>query len=411
MYNIISAIAKPISGGGRWKAIAVGELAISFLFANYSKVLITLSNPYLPENVSLDLDTIRPKYGGLSISFNQFLTDLGEGALETSPVIKKINTRYVRYADMMHAGYAATPIHALHAVDSQHNINDKTNLRLTRANTDYGLFYKSCLVLVNGYYHTTDYDSHGIYVKDAMVTSRKSGENHVGAISFRELGELSFIPITPDMLVPITPESALKEGCYVKLGVDVSNKSVMLVLGGYLHLPGSETFSLSSDKLALVKFNNYPMIDRYYESRHKIDLSSLKLESTDRNESQVSVSNILSDEVLKAYMSLSQSFFVVLNNPDVFVEQTPLLAGKLPGMYVSYTPPIYPVINRTGRAMNYWYKSEVGQYAINCVDAGSPRRIYDKTSIYDQYSVDASQYTAGDTVNSPAHFLMIGSDL
>lgn len=411
MYNILSAIAKPMDGGGRWAALAVGDMSLSYLFANYSKILVTLGNAYLPGPVTLDMEDIRPQYGGLSITFNELLINLGEDSLPTTDGTTEINTRYAKFSDLHHAGYAMTPIHSSASVDAQHNMKDKHWLRLTRPNTDYSLFYKSCLVMINGYYHATDYDSNGVYVINAMVTSRKSGENHIGALSFREIGELSFIPITKEHIVAQAPGVPLKDACYITLPVDVSDKIVMLVLGGYLHMPGDDTFFLSSDKIVSVKFNNYPMIERYFESRDNLDLSSLPLETTDRNATQISVENIFSDEVLKAYLTLSQSFFVILNKSDLFVEKLPLLASHMPGMYTSFHKPIYPMVNMTGRGVAYWYKAEVGQYAVNCVDSTAPFRMQDKADVYAQHSVDASQYTNGAELNSPAYFMRIGSDI
>ncbi len=110
MYQLLSAIAKPLSGNRRWTAVAVGDIALNVLFSTYSRIIVKLSNPFLTEPVSLDLEDIREGNGGASITFNQFLVQNGTTTLPTSPTLPVINTRYARYADAFHAKYKISPM-------------------------------------------------------------------------------------------------------------------------------------------------------------------------------------------------------------------------------------------------------------------------------------------------------------
>ena len=81
-----------------------------------------------------------------------------------------------------------------------------------------------------------------------------------------------------------------------------------------------------------------------------MDLSSLALESNYNNPSQISVEEIYSDEVIKRYLELSQSFLIVVDNNEFFCDYKLTESGKLPGIFYSYdkTIPVYPFTIRIG---------------------------------------------------------------
>lgn len=411
MYQLISAIGKPLNGDGRWKSIAIGNVAISVLFSTYSRIIATLSNQFLTAPVALDLVTIRPEFGGESITFNAFLIQNGNATLETLAKPPVLNPRYAKYADAFHVGYKVAPMHLGSAPDAQYTLAEKTSLHLTRPDTDYSLFQQSCLVNVNGFFHLVDTDTHGIYVKDGMRSAFQSGQNQLGILSFRNIGVLKTIPIKPAMVYKQNDRQFYKDRCFVNLGIDVSNKTVLLVLGGYLHVLDRKTFFRVSNSAFCIDIGNYPLLDHFYESKRYLDFTSLALETTTRNSEQIDIDNFYSDAAILAYLTLSQSFFVVIDNPNVFVNKVPVHKTKLPNMFISHVKPEYPLIVGAGKLGNYWYSAEDGQYSLTCVDSLRKHRLYDTVDAAKQYSVSDSCVPGNPVVQSDAFFLEIGCDI
>lgn len=411
MYVLISAIAKKLKGDARWVNLDIGEIALNSLFANYSKIIATLTNPFLTAAVALDLENIRPAVGGESITFNAFLLQNGNESLTTSNTLPVLRPRIAHYADAFHAGYKITPVPPTAAVDAHLPTPERTWLHLTRPSTDYNLFYKSCLVNINGFFHLTDYDTHGVYVKNGMVSAYKSRQNQCGIISFKDLGELTFFAITPSMVYKQDTLQPYRTHCFVNLGIDVSNKTVLLVLGGYLHILDQRTFYLVNDQCFCIDFSNLPLLDRYYESEPYLDLSSLNLETTNRNAHQVGIADLTSDASLVAYLGLAQSFVVVLDNPDVFVNQHFLRHSVLPDMFVSDVTPNMPLVTSVGKIANYWYTSEDGQYSVSCRDTLRSNRVYSTVDTQAENSVSNARITTNPTACSNAYWLEIGCDL
>lgn len=411
MYHLISAIAKPLNGNGRWVDVAIGDVALNTLFSTYSRILATLSNPYLSANVSLDLADVRDGVGGQSITFNAFLVQNGNTSLSTSTDLPIIKPRYVKYADAFRAGYKVTPIRPGSAPDAEATPAEKTSLYLTRPNTDYNLFYQSCLVSVNGFFHPTDAGPDGVYVQGGMSSCMKSRQNQLGLVSFRELGSLSFHPITTDNLYKLIPNQPYKERAYVDLGEDVSNKTVMLVLGGYLHALDKNAFFRVNESCFGIDMANLPLMERYYESKNYLDFTSLSLATTSRNVDQVNVNNFFNEAVMTAYLTLPQSFFVVLDNPDIFVEKELIRKSTMPDVFTSYTKAIYPLVVGVGKLGNYWATKEDGQYSITCRDSVRHDRIFDTVIMQAQMNVANANDPEHPVEASSAFFLKIGTDL
>lgn len=411
MYSLVSAIGEPLAGGSRWAEVQIGNLPLAQIFATYANVKAVLSNSFLPTNVALDLADIRGEFGGQSLTFDQFLASLGNRSLPTTLELPVLKTRFAKYADGVHAGYKINPIHPLFAANAELPPSELTWLRLTRRNTDYDLFLRSCLVSVNGFYHQTDADTNGVYVKNGNVSSVLSGRNELGIYSFRELGTLTQIPITESMVYKQLPNQRLRDRAYLDLGVDLTGKTVLLVLGGYLHLMDPKTFYLVSHSTLAIDFNNLPLFERYHESKDIIDLTSLPIERTSRNPSQIGVDDFLSDENITAYLTLSQSFVVLLDNPNIFSERTAVREAPNSHTYISNVRPLYPMVGGYGRVLNYWYTYEDRQYSLTCTTSAKHNYVHNTVDSLKQRTVADSRLPYFQAEPSAGFFLLVGRDV
>lgn len=409
MYQYISAISKLLDGNKQYVTEDISNVPLNTLFTLYSKVIVILSNPFLPNNVAIDLETIRTTTGSLQITLNEFLIQNGNTTLEALPNIPTLVPRYAKYNDGFRAGYKIAPINPRAAPDTQLPLVDKSWLHLTQPNVDYDLFYKSCLVTVNGFFHLTDSDTTGVYVIDGMKSALKSKQNQLGIYSFREIGALSFVPIIPDMIYKQNVNQPYKNDVYLDIGVDVSNKTIVLVIGGYLHVLDNKTFSRVGLSTFKLNVGNLPMLERYYESEPYLDFSTLPLSMTIRNPKQLGIPDFFSDENIVAYLTLSQSFFVILDNPDIFVNRIPVDKTTLPDMFVSYRKPEYPLIVGVGKAANYWSTYEDGQYSVTCRDTMRCNFIFNTIDPTVVNSVGDNLTPNEPLAHSNPYFLEIGS--
>jgi hypothetical protein len=267
------------------------------------------------------------------------------------------------------------------------------------------------LISVNGFIHATDYSTQGVWVQDGMKSRNLSRRNNIGIHSFNGVSKLSFVPIKPEMVYKQDPDQDYSDRMHIDIGIDISQKAVLLVLGGYLYTPDPRTFYRISDTAFAINFANVPYIDRYFDSKHFIDLSSMSIDASTVNPNLVAVAQLLSDEALVKYATLSQSFFVVLDNPEIFIEHEYIHTSKMPGMYISYVEPKYPLLTELGKVANYWYSYEDGQFSIVTTDADRENPIYRTVEARLAKSLSNSRNPVCPSQNSELRYLKIGADL
>lgn len=416
MYTLVSAIAKSFASEGRWESVDIGAMPLTQIYSTYVKVYAILTNPFVTGQVSLDLSAIQAGESGLSITFNEFLAANGSTVLPTSTTIPTISPKYAEYKDGFRAGYKVQPINATAAPDAQLPLSDKTWLYLTKTDSlgnsiDFNLFIQSCMVSVNGYFHMVEASPTAAWVVDGMLSRNISQQNQFGILNFQNLGKLTYVPITSSMIYKQSSAQAYRNQMYVNLGQDISNKTVMLSLGGYLHiLDGKTMYRVGTDQVA-INFNNLPILERYHESMQYLDFSSLPFERDPNDPSKIAVADFLSDANLVAYATMSQSFFVILDNPEIFVEYDQVQTGRLVDMLVAYQEPKYPLVNGVGKIADYWSTWEDGKWSLTVYDNKWNWRTYNTVDWRNQQIVNKARQSMNPEQHSRAFFLKIGSDL
>ena len=365
MYQLISAIGKLRAVGSRWENIDISNLVLADLYSQYTQVYARLSNPFYTGERSLDLEDIRDEYQGSGMTFNAMLNSIGDGALPTTEELHTFETKWALYSDAFRARYKVQPVSPNGHLNSSIPMAERHWLALSKAGVDFNLFYKHCLVSVNGLYHLTDTDGEYGYVVDGMKSCRQSGRNEIGITSFLNIGELEFVPITEAMVHRRYADMALGSVTYLDVGTARPGKYAMLVLGGYLHVLDNETFYQVNDAIYAIDFQNFPLRERYFESKGLIDLSSFNLEVFNHNPDQTGEQELYSDETITKYCTLPQSFLVFVDNPNIFKEKVELRPTVLPNMYTSYVEPSYPLVTGAGKLGDYWKTKEHGQWAVN----------------------------------------------
>lgn len=411
MYQLVSAVGKRHDGDGRWVDADIGDVSMLDLYGQYTRLIAVLSNPFLPDPVSLDFEAIRLQAAGLTKTFKQYLIDNADNTLPTSSRLPEIKTRYALYCDAFCAGYSVEPVHPYAAPDASLPMGDKTWLFLDKEGVDFEEFRRHCMVTVNGYYHFLDGSAQGAWVVDGMKSKLLSGDATIGITSFLNIGELEYIPIRPDMVYKQDEDQLFRHRVAIKIDEDIGNRTVMLVLGGYLHVMDAKTFRRVGDKQILIDMENLPFIQRYHESMQHIDYSSLPFSRSPLNESALAVAEFMSDENIMAYLTLSQSFIVLLDNPDIFVARQKLRSTKTVGLLISSMLPKYPIVHGLGKACDYWAREENGLWSINYIPVPTCQRAYDTTVMASELAVDAGNVVPPESKDSPGYFLKIGTDV
>lgn len=365
MYNIESAYGIARAQGAQWDEQDVSTYTGVQLYTLFRRLYLTLSTDLLVDPVPIDI----ADFQAILAYDTRLVSEIFAEWTDTSPLKTAVVPKYkaVRaiYTDILRAGYTAhKSIPGAHYTSSQ---DDKlrTEMQLSRVGTDMQRVEQFCLVVSNGYFYRVEATRDVAYVPEAGKSLLKSKANHVGILSFEKIGAITTHSITEASILSHTPGAALYDGANVPLpNVNLTNKTLLLVLGGYLHFQIDGVFKVVGDARALIRPGAVPMLERLRESHDKIDWSSVLGEPSDGI--SVDAADLRSDATLKKYLTHPQTFWVVVDTPHLAKARMPLWDLPMPGQFISATEPKELLVAGTGYVLEYWKRQEHGEWAVNC---------------------------------------------
>lgn len=336
-YEINRAIGKVIGEIALWEKIPLGE-TIENLYKKYSSIRLEMTNKYSKEKGVVLLDEYFPSMDR-SKTIEEWLTSIGETRLNYTNLKVNLGRKGLIYQEVLSNHFKVIPVAKGKLSDD--DLSRKFNyddLFITKEGVDPIDLQKHVLFTVNGFLHQTDANSKGLWVTDGYKTIRRRKKHCIGAISFENLGSVKQIDIKEDMLSKLNEKVGYYSECVIDIGEDVSNKTVMLVLGGYLHVLDFDVFTLISSSAIKVKFKNIPLLERVHASADDLDMADVFFHKTygDRN---VILRDIYSDDFIVDYLKHSTSFIVLLDNPEIFKEITYPQQRNIPNNYLTDTKP------------------------------------------------------------------------
>jgi hypothetical protein len=380
MYTLVTANLISNQLGAQWQTVDIGSMVLSVLFTNYRDGYITLTNPELTGPLYLNISDLKQaaiKYA--NVGFVTWLAFIGNAALPATNAAPVITTRTILYSDATQAGYNAMRVNPTYPDLPGTTIASRSAAYLTKAGVPVPLLQSSVLTTVNGLLHLNIPHAQGLMILDASKSLDLCNQNQIGLISFAKIGTVQQIAITADM---ITSDTTYLNSLnfYIRTGLDLTGKSAMMSLGGYLHC-NDTTYAIIDypNGVIEVKFWNIDMLKRVLDSFKIIDLASAITPVGPQSPGCFSVADIMSPAVLIQYLQLSQSFVIVVNTPSLYVQQHQLRATELIGTYDAFSEPLYPYIDTVGKLREYWSIPLDGLWTLSVLDNIAKRYAYETT--------------------------------
>lgn len=410
MYTLVSAYGIAKAASSKWGDADVAQLPMNAMFASYRKLFLTLENTFLDETVQVDFEIFRSEYGQRTHTLDTVLSGLSNETLETVDEVPTYESHYVRYNDAFRAGYkidtAAPGSHPSAVVYP----DDRTEVSISRKDTNMQRVYDYCLVSINGFFHRTDTDGQTLFALNGGKSLLKSRQNQIGLYSFEDIGKIESVTITPERAYRQDNSSLSHKAFFDLTDLDLTNKTVLAVIGGYLYLPWENHFNEHSPGVYAIDFNNVPILDRYFEALPYLDFSSMALPQKPQSPSQINLQEFFSDAHFMKYLTMSQSFFVIVDTPTMFSARHYLKMQKTPGVYTTYTKPTYPLITSTGKVSEYWATEFEKQHVLTCHDANYYNRIAHSVKQSELVSATDAALPYRTYRNSNGYLLALGAD-
>jgi hypothetical protein len=389
MYQLVRARHRKDRRAGRWVEADLSNALVSTLATVYGDVFLYITWPGLTGTKALRFDNTALFRQGIAAdkTVQTWLTELGNTTLPWEAIPPNETVRLVEYGQAWHMGYDIQTRGRNGNILSNVSTYVQEDLMLTHPNPkftpqyidDYSLFS------VNGFYHLSDHGTDGVRIVDGNKTIRRSNDNQVGLTSFENIGKIRKVPITEAMLSKQNQNTPYSTVAYVTLppSIDLANKTVLLILGGYM-APFSKAYLRTGDRTWRIDLRNNLFLERYIESVKGMDMSALGLSDDPNNRTLFSVQEMLGDPAMVAYLTMSQSFFVIIDAPTMFHDLVPLEYAGFPGRYLNRDGRQLPMVGAYGRALEYHTIEEHGIF----VYAATNNMRFDYTANFGDWTKD-----------------------
>lgn len=383
MYTFVSSWVKPAKYNSPYANVDLSGVTLYNILRDYFDGYIELSNPALTRTVFLELKNIRRDE--VPVNLNQtlrtWLVSIGSFALTTLRDRPAYLTRSVLSRDAILAGFKVDLCEPNKRPESDASVGNKTNLFVSKPVGGKGTLQTRVLTTVNGFLHLNRPYQTGIQVHDGGRSMLHSGRNHVGLLSFEHIGDVMQIPLTSDNVNKYTAATPMSKKIMIDLDVSLENKSVILSLGGYMFVsPSFVTVVSDTTGLLEVDLSRIDIPLKMLQSFEYIDLLDVGLVEVDKvnlDFGRIRISDVTSDIAMSKWLTISQSFVIVVDTPSLTVRRVPTQKTGVYGVFETHENPYLPLVDNYGRLREYWVKRQHDAWIIQVSEPTYHPRLYE----------------------------------
>jgi len=341
----------------QWETVDVSQLSFKTLFQDYKHVLFIIVAAGEEKALLLnDMDKTLRYSNTLVADYFSNITSTLPWLPDVPDIDHPINAFYADVFD--HEFTVTRSDHTKHVTNPTIGKQGPDAL-LEHDDMDYVQLAKHSLFTVNGYLHRTSATSQRLYVLRAGETLERTDGNHIGLLNFSQLGEINTYGLKDENILTDIRIPAHEQFLINLPDVDLSNKTVMLCIGGYL-IALDDTYQVIGDNTIKVNLKTYPLIRRVLLSREDIQLDDLI-----NPIGNIQVKDIHSNSFIRRYMTHPFSFVITIDHDNVCTDEERLQETGLPGKYRSASIPQGILFDNEGLIAEYTLIGSKDDYLVS----------------------------------------------
>ena len=330
---------------------------------------IELSNPLLDDNVYLTIDAFRQSQlpMRLDMTFEYWLSYIGNRTIDAPEQKPDYTSALVKFRNAYQCDYKIDLCNRKYAPDANIVITNKQDLYVRKEGVDLNALHNRCLTTVNGYLHPCVPYYGGISVIGGGMLHKQLGSHQVGIMSFSDIGDITQIALTKERITKVRPELKYSDKALIDLGLDITNKSLIVSIGGYLVTDPNIVKVVSAEGgLIAINTKRFDMIRHINDQIGEIDLTPCGIVTPDhKGFIPLHKDALLDDIVALQYLTLPQSFVAVIDTPVMTTETIPVTSTGVMNRRISTREPNLPIIDTNGRIKEYWIDRQNICYSLN----------------------------------------------
>lgn len=367
MYQYVSATAKLRGKNQTWKPTDLSLVTLSALFLNYSNGHLVVVCPGLnAQERYVDINAFRATTARyLNLALEDWLLSIPDGALPELSTEPVYTTGSALYADAWQQQFKIKKVVSTHPDTPKLAGETYDDLLIYKSYIDPIELQTKALVTVNGLLHrTVPYGEERILVKHGAAQPDEFAGNDVGVWSMVNLGDVEQIPITPEMRLTSAGTDPSRV-VYLSVGQPLSNKSIMVSLGGYLHVE-DRVIDVISEENGIIRLNFTDMdwSARYFELRERLKLPLFSEAESTHRPGSLAYPELRTAAFIDSLLTHALTFLIIVDTPDLHWETIPVGETTTPGVYEHPSEPLYPLRTQSGKMIEYMRVGQRGMWVI-----------------------------------------------
>lgn len=374
-------LAKPLAvvclrQNNRWLLADISTDTCADLFVKYKNIQIAITDIFERE-LTLNLFDYQLELNNYRFTIEHWLDDLDDQALTLTknyPALKVAQAYYI--PGCLYSGEIKLTKENTHP-SQEVPLDDCTDLVVKYDGVNMEQLSKNTLWSCNGYYFRSFYSGGFIRLPNAGKAIIKSGRMDFGCLNFEKVGQVTTKPLTKDMIFKIDTSLKYDSRLHIDTKENLSQKSVGIVIGGYLHLV-DDYLKVTSYSSIAITLNLTNILNRVIQSKQTLDMSFMHLDdlADDSN-----VKDILNDNNILQYLISNNSFLVFIDNPYLYKDKIEIDNNSSIGTSITdanLTPS--QLIGAYGKAIDYWYTIEANKRCLQYADLVENQYLFYQTS-------------------------------
>lgn len=268
---------------------------------------------------------------------------------------------YVRAEDLQLMGYKLLPARMELAGGRQPQVTavgakDILVKHIEVANPNYPLFVQTTLFTYNGYFVRAHGRPEGIYLEGAGKNFQINDQGHVGALDFKGISSVETLPFKAESM----DIDLKKHAVYVTLDRDVLHETIWFVVAGKL-ICGAPAVAKTGHNTIRIDLRALDLGRLLIQSAKHIDLDNIA-----NCKSGIVEAGLLDNpKVIEELFTNFNSFLVVLSNPYIGVDISPLEQYTFPTTFATEDRFHHPVMFSDGRFPTYRHREGAGRRLLD----------------------------------------------
>ena len=347
----------------KWTTAVINNIRCVDLFAKYTNIEFIIIDAY-GDAFTVDAYAYEPELRFNELTLGQWVAGLGDRSLTMKAGKPVLKVSSVNYFPLWHkpstAQLAKRGWHPSHYTAG----DDADDVIVGIKGVAHRKLSERVLWSVNGFFMPTTYHTYGCRIMNAGDIIRKSGKMAIGGLNFENIAKVSFQDITEAHVFKVDPAKRYFDGVHIKVDKPIGNRTVGLILGGYLHLLDGLIRPISQTSIRFTP-GDLNIVERVLLSKDHLDLDFMGLDDIDKS---VAVSRVMDDANWLKYLTCKYSRLVFIDTVDLWRTHSYVDTVTRPGSYVVDDSELLgQLIDNRGRTINYWPKFECGKVAL-CSD-------------------------------------------